>query len=317
MAPFRREWAEIKGELAAAYAKGKGNAAQRERLAEISETACRRHACLTPRAAAATSFTSRCNCCLGLEKEVITFATQLGFAFKPQVTVQQLRPLKSIPTPSSWRKCPCKSAICNGGATTVLTTTARPFCKISTASKTKTPCSCRISATRPRHLKEAQAGEHAGDDALKFYTEREWPAVRCHRRQSAVSRRQTCCAANLGDDYVDELFENLRQAHSARQPTFAATGLKKHASKLKKANANARACWRHKEFAAAQTAKFLKRIKDTGDIFFAESDRDWILAGANVHVSMIGFDDGAESSKLLDGKTVERINPNLTGHRTT
>ena len=26
-----------------------------------------------------------------------------------------------------------------------------------------------------RPLKEAQAGEHKGDDALKFYTEREWP----------------------------------------------------------------------------------------------------------------------------------------------
>ena len=40
----------------------------------------------------------------------------------------------------------------------------------------------------------------------------------------------------------------------------------------------------------------LKRIKETGDIFFAESDRDWILAGANVHVSMVGFDNGKQSS---------------------
>ena len=36
----------------------------------------------------------------------------------------------------------------------------------------------------------------------------------------------------------------------------------------------------------------LKRIKEDGDIFFAESDRDWILDGANVHVSMVGFDNG-------------------------
>ena len=38
----------------------------------------------------------------------------------------------------------------------------------------------------------------------------------------------------------------------------------------------------------------LKRIKESGDIFFAESDRPWILDGANVHVSMVGFDDGIE-----------------------
>ena len=53
----------------------------------------------------------------------------------------------------------------------------------------------------------------------------------------------------------------------------------------------------------------LKRIKETGDIFFAESDRDWILDGANVHVSMVGFDDGERNRHdMLDGKTVEAIN---------
>jgi hypothetical protein len=47
-------------------------------------------------------------------------------------------------------------------------------------------------------------------------------------------------------------------------------------------------------------------------MFFAESDRPWILDGAHVHVSMIGFDDGTEKSRLLDGKQVETINSNLT-----
>ena len=40
----------------------------------------------------------------------------------------------------------------------------------------------------------------------------------------------------------------------------------------------------------------LKRIKETGGIFFAESDREWVLDGANVHISMIGFDDGRRES---------------------
>jgi hypothetical protein len=56
----------------------------------------------------------------------------------------------------------------------------------------------------------------------------------------------------------------------------------------------------------------LKRIKETGDIYFAESDRDWVLDGANVHVSMVGFDDGSESQRLLDGQTVRTITSNLT-----
>jgi type II restriction/modification system DNA methylase subunit YeeA len=58
----------------------------------------------------------------------------------------------------------------------------------------------------------------------------------------------------------------------------------------------------------------LNRIKKVGDIFFAESDRDWVLAGANVHVSMVGFDDGSEKMRVLDGKEVKDINTNLTSH---
>jgi type II restriction/modification system DNA methylase subunit YeeA len=56
----------------------------------------------------------------------------------------------------------------------------------------------------------------------------------------------------------------------------------------------------------------LVRIKQTGSIFFAESDRDWILDGANVHISMVGFDDGSETSHTLDARPVETINTNLT-----
>jgi hypothetical protein len=56
----------------------------------------------------------------------------------------------------------------------------------------------------------------------------------------------------------------------------------------------------------------LKRIKESGDIFFAVSDREWILDGANVHVSMVGFDNGEETQRTLDGHPVTSINPNLT-----
>ena len=56
----------------------------------------------------------------------------------------------------------------------------------------------------------------------------------------------------------------------------------------------------------------LKRIKETGGIIWAESDRDWVLDGANVHVSMVGFDDGADEHRTLDGIPVSAINANLT-----
>lgn len=48
----------------------------------------------------------------------------------------------------------------------------------------------------------------------------------------------------------------------------------------------------------------LQRIKETGDIFMAWSDHPWILEGAAVHTSIVGFDDGSESQRELDGHPV-------------
>jgi hypothetical protein len=42
------------------------------------------------------------------------------------------------------------------------------------------------------------------------------------------------------------------------------------------------------------------------------SDRDWILDGAAVRVSMIGFDNGEEATRALDGLPVSAINSDLT-----
>jgi type II restriction/modification system DNA methylase subunit YeeA len=60
--------------------------------------------------------------------------------------------------------------------------------------------------------------------------------------------------------------------------------------------------------------KVLDAIRNSGDIFFAISDQEWVLDGALVHVSMIGFDDGAEASRTLDGQSVSAINANLTSN---
>jgi type II restriction/modification system DNA methylase subunit YeeA len=63
--------------------------------------------------------------------------------------------------------------------------------------------------------------------------------------------------------------------------------------------------------------RLLERIRQSGDIFFAESDRNWVLDGANVHVSMVGFDDGTQVERVLDGQVVQTINSNLTNRSDT
>ena len=61
--------------------------------------------------------------------------------------------------------------------------------------------------------------------------------------------------------------------------------------------------------------KVLERIKDTGEIFMAWSDRPWVIEGAAVRVSMEGFDGGQSrpTPTVLDGVEVADINPDLTG----
>ncbi len=58
--------------------------------------------------------------------------------------------------------------------------------------------------------------------------------------------------------------------------------------------------------------KVLERIKKTGDIFMAWSDREWVLDGAAVHVSMVGFDAGNQTERRLDGHDVQSIHADLT-----
>ena len=56
----------------------------------------------------------------------------------------------------------------------------------------------------------------------------------------------------------------------------------------------------------------LERIKQTGSVFLGWSDRAWVLDGAQVRVSMVGFDSGDEKEMMLDGKEVKEIFADLS-----
>lgn len=56
----------------------------------------------------------------------------------------------------------------------------------------------------------------------------------------------------------------------------------------------------------------LEKIATNGGIFMAWADKPWTLDGAAVRVSLIGFDDGQEQNKRLNGKPTAQINSDLT-----
>ena len=63
----------------------------------------------------------------------------------------------------------------------------------------------------------------------------------------------------------------------------------------------------------ASSRKVLERIDESCKVVFAVSDRDWMLDGAAVRISMVGFGrKDAIDQPQLDGKGVPRINPDLT-----
>ncbi|MDZ4718005.1 MAG: DNA methyltransferase [Roseiflexaceae bacterium] len=116
----------------------------------------------------------------------------------------------------------------------------------------------------------------------------------------------------LGDSYV----EALRKLYEGRVPGGAdlvtywfegARALIEH-NQVKRAGLLATNSIR-----GGANRKILERIKHSGDIFMAWDDRSWILDGAAVRVSIIGFDGGTEHERELNKLPVSEIYSNLTG----
>jgi type II restriction/modification system DNA methylase subunit YeeA len=63
---------------------------------------------------------------------------------------------------------------------------------------------------------------------------------------------------------------------------------------------------------AGSNRAVLERIKTSGDIFMAWPDRPWVLEGAAVRVSIVGFDDGSQDQKLIEGKPTTEIHADLS-----
>ncbi len=113
----------------------------------------------------------------------------------------------------------------------------------------------------------------------------------------------------LGDAYVDKMFSLWRE-HIRPEADLCCYWFEKARSQIELGKCHRAGLLATQGIRAGASRNTLNRIKAMGDIFFAVSDRDWIIDGANVHISIIGFDDGSEKSKTLDGITSTTINSN-------
>lgn len=117
----------------------------------------------------------------------------------------------------------------------------------------------------------------------------------------------------LGDEYVDDLF----RLYEGRVPAFCdfvCYWFERTRQQIELGKANRAGLLATQSIRGGVNRTVLDKIKESGktDIFWAQSDREWTLDGAMVHVSMIGFDDGNEKTRTLDDKPVACINSDLT-----
>ena len=115
----------------------------------------------------------------------------------------------------------------------------------------------------------------------------------------------------LGEEYV----ERLHSYYSSRIPGFSdlvCYWFEKAREQIERCKAKRAGLLATNSIRGGENRKVLQRIKDTGNIFLAWSDREWILDGAAVRISMVGFDNATEKKTILDGLPVTNINPDLT-----
>jgi REP element-mobilizing transposase RayT len=122
--------------------------------------------------------------------------------------------------------------------------------------------------------------------------EAQWPTVRADQELVIVGNPPflggKMLRRELGDDYVSQLL----QVYSGRVPAesdLCCYWFEKSRALIADGKVSRAGLLATQGIRGGVNRDVLKRIKESGDIFFAISDRDWILDGANVHISMVGF----------------------------
>jgi hypothetical protein len=117
--------------------------------------------------------------------------------------------------------------------------------------------------------------------------------------------------ANLSDEYVDALFA-VYQGRVPREADFVCYWQEKARAMIEQDTTLRVGLLATQGIRGGANRRVLERIKESGDIFLAWSDEPWVLDGASVHISFVGYDDGTEQARRLNGKLVAAINANLT-----
>ena len=127
--------------------------------------------------------------------------------------------------------------------------------------------------------------------------EPEWPAAEFIMGNPPFLGSQLI-RGNLPESHTDSLF-HLYGARIPNYSDYCCYWFEKARQMIEDGSAQRVGLLATQGIRGGANRRVLERIKETGDIFAAHSDRPWMLDGAIVHVSIVCFDDGTEAGKEL------------------
>lgn len=117
--------------------------------------------------------------------------------------------------------------------------------------------------------------------------------------------------SELGSKYVNDLF-TVYSGRVAPEADLVCYWYEKARRQIEVGTAERAGLIATNSIRGGANRKVLERVISSGSIFMAWADRPWIINGAAVRVSIVGFDNGSETTRTLDGLAVDVIHSDLT-----
>jgi type II restriction/modification system DNA methylase subunit YeeA len=116
----------------------------------------------------------------------------------------------------------------------------------------------------------------------------------------------------LGDETVEAMFK-VYDGKVPREADLVTYWFEKARAAIEAGNLKRAGLLATNSVRGGASRKVLDRIRETGQIFMAWSDEEWVVEGAAVRISLVGIDGGGEAERTLDGHPVLAIHSDLTG----
>lgn len=239
---------------------------------------------------------------LYLEKEVITFAAQLGVSLLPNVRPTQLLGLEVNPYAAELAQVVIWIGYLQWMQANGFNIPRDPILEpIETIEHRDAILSWADEQGNP--LEVWQPGAHCGGPAA-------WPAADfiIGNPPFLGSRK---APGELGDAYI----EAMHTTYAGDLPEGAdlcCYWFERARRELRREKGPRCGLLATQGIRGGSSRRVLQQIVRDGRVFEAWSDREWVLEGAAVHISIVCFDNGQDVETRLDGESVGQINADLT-----